>query len=326
MNQILSLIKAGSVGLTALCLATTAQAETLQIDGLYPARVDNIAEIKSIAIDRFGGDDGIALAFAIEDKLSDVKIDGASYFKIMAGRSAIQPEATLSGTATAGIEEFPTTGYRDRCVKRDDKGKCKKRKSIEVSCLKRVIDFQAQIRLSRFRDGQTIYSERKSNGHEQTVCGRKESFSSSEAIIRGMISSAAYSVRRDLAPIERQQKIRVFESRKAMDKATANLFKAAVKMTKTDEREACRMWDQAAMNSAPHRSIAFNRALCAEQEGALEKAVTLYSQAGQLAGGKTEISQAIRRVEDRQRAMDDWDIRYASTEMMSEALATAEAD
>lgn len=189
--RILSIGKMASVGLTALCLAVTAQAETLRVEGLYPARAPDVASIKSIAIDRFGGSDGTALAFAIEDRLSDVEIDAARYFKIMTGRSAIDPEATLSGTATAGIEEYETREYRERCVERNDKGKCKKRKSIEVPCLKRVIDFQAQIRLSRFSDGQTIYADRKTNGNEQTVCGRKENFSSSEDIIDGMINSAA---------------------------------------------------------------------------------------------------------------------------------------
>ncbi|MEP2101849.1 MAG: hypothetical protein ABJP02_10100 [Parasphingorhabdus sp.] len=329
--RILSISKMASVGLTALCLAATAQAETLRVEGLYPARAPDVASIKSIAIDRFGGSDGTALAFAIEDRLSDVEIDAAPYFKIMTGRSAIEPEATLSGTATAGIEEYETREYRERCIERNDKGKCEKRKSIKVLCLKRVIDFQAQVRLSRFRDGQTIYSDRKSDGNEQTVCGRKESYSSSEEIIRNMISRAAKSVRRDLAPIEKRRNIRVFESRKDMDKATANLFKAAIKMTKTDEQEACRMWDEASVNSAPHRSITYNRGLCAEKDGALEKALTLYGETGQLAGSKTEIKQAIRRVEDRQRALDDWDIRFASLQEdrlqdESEAVATAKTD
>lgn len=324
--KILPFAKVGLAGLAALCLAATAQAETLRIEGLYPARADNIAEIKSIAIDRFGGRDGTALAFEIEDRLSDIRIDGARYFKIMTGRSAIEPEGTLSGTATAGIEEYPTTEYRDRCIKRDDKDKCLKSKSVEVDCLKRVIDFQAQIRLTRFNEGQTVYSERKTDGNEQTVCGRKESFASSEGVIRGMIQRAANSVRRDLAPMERRENVRVLESRKAMDKATASLFKAAVKMTKTDEREACRMWDQAAANSAPHISIAFNRGLCAEQEGALDEAMTHYLQARQLSAGKTELVQAIRRVEDRQRAMDDWDIRYVSAEQTGETVAATSVD
>lgn len=326
MTQILSIGKAVSIGLAGLFLATTAQAETLQINGLYPARADNVAEIKSIAIDRFGGNDGTALAFEIEDKLSDVEIDGAPYFKIMAGRSAIEPEGTLSGTATAGIEEYPTKGYRERCVKRDDKDKCVKRKSVEVKCLKRVIDFQAQIRLSRFSDGQTIYADRKSDGNEQIVCGRKESFVSSEEIIRGMINSAAYSVRRDLAPIERPENIRVLESRKGMDKASAKFFKTAVKMTKTDEEEACRMWDQAAANSKPHRSVTFNRGLCAEQKGTLGDALTLYTQAGQLAGGKTEIDQAIRRIKDRERAIDDWFVRYDLVGEATDVAAAPKAD
>lgn len=325
MMRILSIARAGSVGLSALCLAATAQAETLRIEGLYPARAPDIASIKSISIDRFGGSDGTALAFEIEDKLRDLEIDGAPYFKIMAGRSAIEPEAMLSGTATAGVEEYETTGYRDRCVERNDKGKCEKRKSIKVPCTARVIDFQARVRLSRFSDGQTIYSDSKSDEKEQTVCGRKESFSSSEGVIRGMIKSAAHSVRLDLAPIEKSQSIRVLERRKGMDKPTAQFFKAAVKMTKTDEQEACRVWDQAAANSVPHGSTTFNRALCAEKDGALDKALVLYAEARQLSASKTETSRAVGRVEGRQQALDDWDVRYAGTDP-DEALAVAKVD
>ncbi|MEP3226468.1 MAG: hypothetical protein ABJO01_10870 [Parasphingorhabdus sp.] len=304
--------KALNTGVFTLCLTAHAHAETLQVEGLYPARSSGIADIQSIAIDRFGGSDGTALAFAIEDQLSGVEIDNAAYFQVIAGRSAVEPEATMTGTARTNIEEYETREYRQRCVERDENGKCETRKSIKVNCWKRVIDFEAQIRLSRFSDGQTVYAERKTDSKEETDCGRNESLSNSEDAVRAMINKAAYSVRRDLAPIERRENIRVLESRKGMEKATSKFFKAAVKMTKKDEQEACRMWGQVAANGAPHVSIAFNRGLCAEQEGALVKALDHYSEAQQLAGSKAEIGQAIRRVEGRQRALEDLEIRYAS--------------
>lgn len=324
MMPILSLCKVAFAGLSAMCLAVTAQAETLQIEDLYPARAPDIALIKSISIDRFGGQDGTALAFEIEDKLSDVEIQETSYFKIMAGRSAVDPEATLSGTATTGVEEYEVSEYRDRCIERNEKGKCEKRKSIKVACLKRVIDFQAQVRLSRFSDGRTIYAERKSDSNEQTVCGRKESFASSEKVIRGMINSAAYSVRLDLAPIERRENIRVLESRKGMDKTAGSFFKAAVKMTKNNAEEACRMWDDANLKGPAHVSVIFNLGLCAEQEGHLDVARDYFTGAQRMASNKVEIGQALSRIADKQRARDDWYLRLgidASGEDGAEATA-----
>jgi len=291
--------------------ATAAPAETLRISGLYPANVDGVALIESISIENFGGSDGSALGFALEAQLGSISFDGERYFTIMASRSATDPQAILSGSATAGVDQYNTTEYRSRCVERDEKDKCIKRKSIEVPCEKRVIDFRANIRLARFEDGQTIFTDGPSKKHEQTVCGRDESFSSSESEIRKMIDSVAYELRRDLAPIRLTQKIRVLERRKGMAKAQAKFFKAAVKMTKKGEAEACRMFDNMAAGGAPHGSITFNRALCAEQRGELDTALSLYADADlQLGGNKT--SDDTRRVFSHQRALADWDARMAA--------------
>ena len=228
----------------AIAVSGSAQAETLRISGLYPANADGVALIESISIENFGGGDGSALGFALEQQLSDVVFEGTPYFTVMASRTAAVPQAILSGSANAGVDQFHTTEYRSRCVERDADDKCTKHKSVKVHCEKRVINLRVNIRLARFEDGQTIFTDSPSRSHEETVCDYDESFSSSEREIRKMIDSVAYDVRRDLAPIRLTQKIRVLERRKGMAKAQSKFFKAAVKMTKKDEAEACRMFDE----------------------------------------------------------------------------------
>jgi len=308
-------------------LLSAANAETLKISGLYPAARDGATQVESISIENFGGRDGDDLGFAIEKKLQAINFDGEPYFTVMTGRSATDPDAILSGTATARIEEYNTTAYRSRCVERNEKGKCTEHKSRKVPCLKRVIDFDGNLRLSNFSDGRSIFTRGLSDKNEQTICDRDENFSSSRGEIQRMIDKVAYSVRRDLAPIEVTRDIRVLESRKGMEKGQKKAFKAAVKMTKTNEAEACRMWSELAANSAPHGSLAFNIGLCAEQVGDFENALAQYDKASSLLGKKTQIDQGIRRIRDRQQANADWNARYpveveqapAGTDAASEA-------
>ncbi|MEH6789408.1 tetratricopeptide repeat protein [Parasphingorhabdus sp.] len=264
-------------------------------------------------MDGFGGRDGRALAFELEDRLSAVNILGQPYFDVIGGRSAVQPDASLSGNVTADITHRDTVAKRRRCVERDAKDKCTSYKDIDVDCRTRLIDFRAQIRATRFEDGRTIYAESFPNRNEQTVCfGDDQDFASSETVIRSMIADTAEAIRGDLAPRQYRQDIRILESRNGMSKADAALFKAAIQMTKTDASEACRMWDEADANRLVHLSLQFNRALCAEQRGDLDEALALYQEAGRLSPGKLEVTQALQRTSDHRRALDEWELRQSA--------------
>jgi len=299
--------------LTAMAgMASAAQAEVLTIEGMTPANSPEFAEIRSIAIERFGGSDGRALAFELEDRLVDVNIFGQPYFDVIGGRSAVQPDATLSGNVTAGIEEFDTVAMRRRCIERGDKDKCVTYKDIKVKCVNRIIDYRAQVRATRFSDGRSIYTESFPDKQEQTVCiGDEQDFASSESVIRAMISSTASAIRNDLAPRPYRQDIRILESRKGMARAESDFFKAAIKMTKTNAEEACRMWDEAAENGLIHISLTFNRGLCAEQRGDLDAALMLYDEADRLSPGKMEVTQARQRAIDHRRAQEEWELRQS---------------
>ncbi|WP_123906360.1 hypothetical protein [Sphingorhabdus sp. YGSMI21] len=298
----------------SLALSGAAQAEVLTIEGMAPAHSPEFAEIGSLSIERFGGSDGRALAFELEDRLSAVNIHDEPYFVVIGGRSAVQPDATLSGNVTAGVEEYETTAKRRRCVERNDKGKCVTHKNIKVDCLTRIIDYRAQVRATRYSDGRSLYAESFPDKQEQTICfGDDEDFASSESVIRNMVSQTAGAVRNDLAPREYRQDIRILESRKGMSKVEGNFFKAAIRMTKSDPVEACRMWDEAAGNGQVHISLTFNRGLCAEQRGDLETALMLYEEADRLAPGKSEVTQSLRRVSDHRRASEEWELRRSAT-------------
>jgi hypothetical protein len=310
MNKLLAATISGILALS--CLPNAAQAEVLMIEGLTPARAPEFAEIQTIAIYDFGGSDGRALAFELEDRLAAITVFDQPYFDVIGGRSAVDSDASLSGNVTAGIEEYETVAKRRRCVKRGEKDKCITYKVLEVDCLSRTIDFRAQVRATRFRDGRSIYSESFPDKNEQTVCfGDDEEFASSEAVIRSMVSGAASAIRNDLAPSEYRFEVRILESRKGMSKAESNFFKAAIKMTKSDPAEACRMWDEAAQNGLVHLSLAFNRGLCAEQRGDLDSALAHYDEALSLSPGKSEVALSITRVSAHQRALDEWELRQS---------------
>ncbi len=297
-------------------LASAAQAEVLTIDGMTPANAPEFTQIQSIAIERFGGRDGTALAFELEDSLSAVTLFGQPYFDVIGGRSALQSGGSLSGNVTAGIEQYDTVAKRRRCVERDDKDKCVTHKNIEVDCLARIIDFQAQVRATRYRDGRSIYTESFPDREEQTICfGDDEDFASSESVIRTTVSETATAIRNDLAPRQYRQDIRILEGRKGMTKAEGKFFKVAIKMTKTNSAEACRMWDEASRNGLVHISLSYNLGLCAEQRGDLESALAFYEEALRFSPRKYEVVQSWQRASDHQRVLDELQLRqYGSTE------------
>ena len=237
---------------------------------------------------------------------------GQPYFDVIGGRSAVQVDATLSGNVTAGVEQYETVAKRRRCVERDDKNKCVTHRNIKVDCLTRTIDFRAQVRATRYSDGRSIYTESFPDRNEQTICfGDDEDFASSESVIRAMVANAAGAIRNDLAPVQYRQDIRILESRKGMTKAEGNAFKDAIRMTKSDAAEACRMWDEAASAGLLHISLVFNRGLCAEQRGELETALVLYGEAERLSPGKLEVTEALQRTSDHLRALEEWEARQS---------------
>lgn len=58
-------------------LVAPARAEVLQVFWLAPAGNDRLAELRTLAVEEFGGNEGPALAIRIEDMLRGVSLDGS---------------------------------------------------------------------------------------------------------------------------------------------------------------------------------------------------------------------------------------------------------
>jgi len=284
--------------LIATAMMATAQAEVLQITGEFPARYREASLLHSLSIDRFDGQDGIALANAIE------RFMGRTHFQLMGGRTGRHnAEASLSGGVTTGVEENPFKKKEKRCVEKDKDGKCIKEAEVDVRCRRRVVNLRADLRMVRNDDGQVVYSESKPFREETSWCEGQTPSRSVEDIVLAGIQQIASAVRYDIAPSVETYDIRVRESTKGLSKDSAKRFKEFVKFTKRDQRGACAGWE-AMPEAASHPSLLFNRGLCAEQRGEYDGAVALYRQASQYGAseGGEGANRALRLIAGREDA------------------------
>ncbi|MEO9635003.1 MAG: hypothetical protein ABJ360_25925 [Roseobacter sp.] len=321
------------VGIAAIWIAMAsivmpAQAEVLKISALYPAE-DSAANLTaSLAVEPFRGSGGDDLSYAIERELERVVIRQQPYFEMLSYRGRREPDGLITGSADIDVYESDTTGTKNICVEYDatkvlagkeKEAKCVKYKNVQVPCLKRTISLEATVRLSSGYSRRSSFLEDYSRLNEQTSCpNMDDGFTSERTEIKNLISELALEVRNALAPNERQQSIRVLERRKGMEKTQSKAFKAAVKMTKRDGPEACRMWLELSNNSPEHLSLMFNLGLCAEQAGKLPLALEIYRDAETRFGSKRELSEGRARVAERLRAEDAWQERQAALASNSE--------
>jgi tetratricopeptide (TPR) repeat protein len=262
----------------ALAWAGVAQGEVLEITGEFPANNREASFLESVAVERFGGNDGAALQIAIERALT------GSQFELLAGRTGRDnAEGSISGSVSSGVDESSFTKKEKKCVEKNDKGKCVKEEEREIRCKRRIIDIKADIRIVHNGDGRILYSQPKPFREEVSWCPGGNPGRTAEDVIENAIRDIAGSLRGDLVPHVDTYKIRVRENTKGLPKESANRFKALVKLTKRDAAGACRGWDAMQSEAAGHPSLLFNLGLCAEQRGDYEKALGLYQDAA-LAG------------------------------------------
>jgi len=261
--------------LAVAAFAGVAQAEVLQVTGEFAARNREASLLHSLSIGRFDGQDGMALARAIERAL------GGTHFDLMGGRAGRNnAEGSLDGAVVTGVEETPFKKKEKRCVEKGKDGKCIKEGEVEVRCRRRVINLRADLRLVR-ADGRVVYSEAKPFRDELSWCEGQSPYRSVEDAVLAGIQQIASSVRYDIAPSRETYNIRVRESTKGLSKEAGKRFKALVKLTKRDPAGSCAGWEAMQGEAPAHPSLLFNRGLCAEQRGDYDAALGLYRQASQ---------------------------------------------
>lgn len=291
--------------------AGSAQAETLTIDALYPARDRDAAEVGSLVVERFGGREGRELSFALEGTLAEVSVYGRPYFKVVAERSTAPADAILSGIANAQVQNQPVEESRKQCAERDGNGKCLREEQVKIRCQRRIVTLSPSLRLARIDDGGIVYQRQITKSDQLVVCPDRDVVRSLPDTISILVEQVADEVRGDIAPVFRSDAIRVLEGRKGLDKDQSNRFRDALKATFRDPGQACDIWQALDTEVPGQSSVVFNLALCAEQRGELDEALTRYNQAQTLLPREPGIRAAFDRIAARRAAEADYGAREA---------------
>jgi hypothetical protein len=291
--------------------AGAAQAETLTIDALYPARDRDAAQVGSLVVERFGGRDGRELSFALEGVLAEVTVYGQPYFKLVVERSTAPADALLSGIANAQVQNQPVEENRKECVERDGNNKCIREEQVKIRCNRRIVSLNPSLRLARIDDGAIVYQRQIYKSDQVVICPDREPGRSLPDTVSLLVEQVADEVRADIAPVFRSDAIRVLEGRKGLDKDQSNRFKDALKATFRDPGQACSIWQALDTEVPGQSSVVFNLALCAEQRGELDEALTRYRQAQTLLPREPAIRAAFDRIAARQAAEADYNAREA---------------
>lgn len=299
-----------AVGLAAVGLAGAAQAESVSMTGKFAAPERDVARLRSLGIDRFSGRDGPALSSALERRLSAPVRGGPPHFDIVAvsRRSDGGAEGIVTGSVSTGVQETPWTRTEKKCVEKDGL-KCKREEEVKTPCMRRIVEFAADVRVVS-ADDRVLYSRELPRRDETTWCEGQSPSRTVEATVRGMVGGVADELAGSFAPSVETYSVRFREGTKGLDKEVARRFKVIVRQTQTDLKGACAAWAAMDAEAPNHPSILFDLGLCAEAVGDYAKADNYYARAAPLTGrggegevGLTRIARLVAaREDDRARA------------------------
>ena len=282
-------------------IGASVQAETLPIDYIVPASSDGAASVHRIAVERFDGKASGALRDKITDHLREATFGPDPWFAVVPEGFASDADSIMTGNTDLRVDARETTPKTvRRCAEKDDKGKCIKESERKIPCNNLVVTVTPAVKLID-RDGREIYRNANAVTESKRFC-EDESRPSTEPMIARLTDQIASRIAADLVPSERRADIRVLESRKGLSKADAEMFKNAVKLTKSDAPGACEKFAMLAEANPSHAPSVFNIGLCSEMTGKTDSARYEYERALQLDGGGDYAREAIARLNGNARA------------------------
>ncbi|MBY6128355.1 hypothetical protein KUW15_06485 [Qipengyuania aquimaris] len=307
-----------SIAVTAAVAASitpaAVSAETLPVSVIYAAGQDAPSEFQTLVVERFDGNEGAKFALELRNALSRARIDGENYFEVRRDSGPGEgagAAAWINGTAFSEVERLPAGTTEERkCVRKDADKKCVEYRTYTYSCRELTVRFTGEVQMLDARD-ELVYDRGFSTTGSQRFCRNQSSVPSVSDMVTGMVDRFAWEVRRDLAPIQRNEDIRVLESRKDMEKPLRKPFKKALKLTKSDWAAACAEFDRLNEAQPGHITLTFNAGLCREVVGDLEGAIDLYQRTLELEPGKDYPTAGLSRIASRQRAEEQLAIHYA---------------
>jgi hypothetical protein len=292
-------IRAGCAVAAASLLATTAHAESVRMTGRFAAPYRDAAMLDSLRVGRIGGEDGMQLGMAIERALGRPDIEGRTHFELVGGRGG-DADGLLNGNVVTGVQETKFKRKDKECVEREGgkrDGKCLREEEVEKDCTRRVINVNADLRITDARN-RVVYGVSHPRRDETSWCRGQTPPRTTEEAIRGMVIDIAEAVRRDIVPSVELYSIRFRESTRGLPKPLERPFKDIVKQTQRDLPAACAAWAAMDAQAPNHPSITFDLGLCAESAGEFDKALALYRRAAPLIGsGGNEATVGAERVQ-----------------------------
>lgn len=275
-------------------LATPAAAETLRVEGVFPAQAREASFLPTMAVGPFAGPDGADLADAIERRLAKLGADGLPHVRLIP--PGLRPDGLLDGRTDVDVADSDYSESRERCVEKKD-GKCVRKEKYRVACVSRTIRFRADLRLMRRSGGALPYAVAKTRDDRHDWCEDSGVASDVGSVVHGFIESIAAEVRLDLAPHAESYTIRVQERRDGLSPEAATRFKQAVRLTKSDAAAACAVFAEVDRMVPDNGSTTFNLALCAEAAGRYAEASDRYARARLFAPKAAgEVSKGLGRV------------------------------
>ncbi|WP_188237459.1 hypothetical protein [Sphingopyxis sp. LK2115] len=299
-----------TLGAALLSVAVPAHAETLTINSGDPAAAD-VTDLLSISVERFDGEDGAAFAQALEAELAAATFHGSRFYRVVAPESGAPTDALVTGTIRASVDDVPVIEKRRRCTEYDpaDKKKCIKEIDVDIRCRRRTAVVATTVRLVAIGDGSIRYTRPLNARDQVTLCPDRSAPQSVEDYFAATFRNQVRAIRDDLAPRSYSLDVRVDESTKGLNKPAQAAFKAAVRLTKTDQAGACAAWNALTRDVEPTAALAFNLGLCNEMKGDLDAAADWYGDAQRQGARGGAVPEALARLDRHRRALAAWTAR-----------------
>lgn len=293
----------GSASILSLLIlaAPSLNAETLPIEGIYPAGSDRLSALNTIAIGSFSGREGPSLAIALEQGLRDVRVRGAPYFSIVSYSRNSRADGRLTGSASSRTESRREVVRMRVCSARNANGKCVEHRLANVGCTRRNITLSYTLSAVG-RRGERLYSVSKPAVHSGLICPDTTGVPPVDVVVAQLVSSVANELRIQFAPNEVHEDIRVKEGLSGLQGNAKSKFKQAVKLTKRNVTSACEVWLEVDQLVPDHAPTLFNIGLCAEARRDYNGAETYYRRVLNFDRSETYATQAIERLNQRRHA------------------------
>ncbi len=315
----LSAIVGMAVGTLAACAT-----DGVTVDGRFPARFVDAAEIDRVAVLGFEGRGGDLFASELSATLGSATLDGELLIEVVnraellsnAGvRSFRGGDAEIAAALRygrqAGVEgvyigevtshDATRTSRREQrreCAQWEGFLNCERWREFTVNCYTERAVVSATPRLIGVQTGSVVYTSTVTGRAEEDWCDDRPRTQSQAELLTRARADAATEIRRHVAPFNDTFTVRLMTDEDGVGEAMQAPFAGGVEFGLAGRMDrACAIWQELdALND--HQSIAliYNLGVCAEVVGDFERATELYSRAdAMLTSPNSMISEALVR-------------------------------